>query len=42
MADEIIVVDSESGDRTLELAKQFTDNVFIRKWEGYVPQRDMH
>jgi len=38
-ADEIIVVDSESGDRTLELAKQFTDKVFIRKWEGYVPQK---
>ena len=38
-ADEIIVVDSESTDRTFELAKQFTDKIFIRKWEGYVPQK---
>lgn len=38
-ADEIIVVDSESTDRTIELAKQFTDKIFIRKWEGYVPQK---
>jgi glycosyltransferase involved in cell wall biosynthesis len=38
-ADEIILVDSESTDRTVELAKQFTDKIFIRKWEGYVPQK---
>jgi glycosyltransferase involved in cell wall biosynthesis len=38
-ADEIIVVDSESNDKTLELAKQFTHKVFTRKWEGYVPQK---
>jgi glycosyltransferase involved in cell wall biosynthesis len=38
-ADEIIVVDSESSDRTIELAKKFTDKVIIRKWEGYVPQK---
>jgi glycosyltransferase involved in cell wall biosynthesis len=38
-ADELIVVDSESTDRTVEIAKQFTDKVFIRKWEGYVLQK---
>jgi glycosyltransferase involved in cell wall biosynthesis len=38
-ADEIIVVDSESTDRTIELAKQFTHKIFTRKWEGYVPQK---
>lgn len=38
-ADEIIVVDSESSDRTVELAKNFTAKVIIRKWEGYVPQK---
>jgi glycosyltransferase involved in cell wall biosynthesis len=38
-ADEIIVVDSESSDRTIELAKKFTDKIIIRKWEGYVPQK---
>jgi len=38
-ADEIIVVDSESSDRTVELTKQFTHKVFTQKWEGYVPQK---
>jgi len=38
-ADEIIVVDSESTDKTVELARKFTDKIFIRKWEGYVPQK---
>ena len=38
-ADEIIVVDSESTDRTVELTKQLTDKIFIRKWEGYVSQK---
>jgi len=38
-ADEIIVVDSESTDRTTEIAKQFTDKIFTKKWEGYVPQK---
>jgi glycosyltransferase involved in cell wall biosynthesis len=37
--DELIVVDSESTDRTVEISRQFTDKVFIRKWEGYVPQK---
>lgn len=38
-ADEIIVVDSESSDRTVELAKKFTSNVFTRKWSGYSDQK---
>lgn len=38
-ADEIIVVDAESSDRTVEIAKQFTGKVFIRKWDGYVSQK---
>ena len=38
-ADEIIVVDSESSDKTIELAKKFTEKIFIRMWEGYVPQK---
>lgn len=38
-ADEIIVVDAESADRTLEIAKKYTDKVFVNKWEGFVKQR---
>lgn len=38
-ADEIVVVDSESSDRTVEIAKSYTDNVFVRKWEGYASQK---
>lgn len=38
-ADEIIVVDAESADRTLEIAKKYTDRVFVNKWEGFAKQR---
>ena len=38
-ADEIIVVDAESTDKTIELAKRFTEKVYTKKWEGYVPQK---
>jgi len=38
-ADEIIVVDAVSSDKTVELAKRFTDKVFTKEWEGYVPQK---
>ncbi len=39
-ADEIIVVDSESSDKTVEIAKEYTDKVFIHKWEGYASQKN--
>lgn len=38
-ADEIIVIDAESADRTLEIAKKYTDKVFVNKWEGFAKQR---
>lgn len=38
-ADEIIIIDAESSDSTIELAKNFTDKVFIRKWNGYSDQK---
>ncbi len=38
-ADEIIVVDSESTDRTVEIARQFTDQIIIRPWPGYAAQK---
>lgn len=38
-ANEIIVVDAESNDKTVEIAKYFTDKIFTKSWEGYVPQK---
>ena len=34
-ADEIIVVDAESTDATIEIAGQFTPHLFVRTWEGF-------
>jgi glycosyltransferase involved in cell wall biosynthesis len=39
-ADEILVVDSGSTDRTVELARAFTDNVMVVPWEGYGAARN--
>lgn len=39
-ADELIVVDSESTDDTVALARQFTDRVIVRPWPGYVAQKN--
>ena len=38
--DEIIVVDSESTDKTVELARKFTPHVFTKPWEGYSRQKN--
>lgn len=39
-ADEIIVVDSESTDGTVEIARRFTDRLFVRAWPGYSAQKN--
>src|SRR5688500_19899058 len=39
-ADEIIVVDSKSEDRTVEIAGRFTDRIFVREWPGYSAQKN--
>jgi glycosyltransferase involved in cell wall biosynthesis len=39
-ADEIVVVDSESTDHTVEIARQFTDKVITQKWLGYAAQKN--
>ena len=39
-ADEIIVVDSESTDRTVEIARRFTDRIYVRAWPGYSAQKN--
>ena len=38
-ADEIVIVDSSSTDRTVEIARQYTDRIFQREFRGY---RDKH
>lgn len=39
IADEIIVLDSGSTDRTIDIAKTYTDQVFETDWPGYGPQK---
>ncbi len=38
-ADEIIVIDSYSKDKTVKIAKEFGCKVFIESWKGYGPQK---
>ncbi len=38
-ADEIIVVDSFSTDKTVEICRQYTDKIIQRKWPGHVDQK---
>jgi glycosyltransferase involved in cell wall biosynthesis len=37
---EIIVVDSGSTDRTVEIAKSFGARVFVEEWKGYAAQKN--
>jgi glycosyltransferase involved in cell wall biosynthesis len=39
-ADERIVVDSESTDETVAIARQHTDRVIVQPWQGYVAQKN--
>jgi len=39
-ADEVIVVDSESTDDTVRVARRFTDRVIVRAWPGYIEQKN--
>ena len=39
-ADEIVVVDSESTDATVDVARRFTNRVVVRAWPGYVEQKN--
>ncbi len=39
-ADDIVVVDSGSTDRTVEIAGEFGCRVFIEEWKGYGPQKN--
>lgn len=39
-ADEIVVIDAYSTDRTVEIAKKYTKNVFQNEWKGFTNQRN--
>jgi glycosyltransferase involved in cell wall biosynthesis len=39
--DELIVVDSFSTDRTVEMCREFTERVYQHEWLGYVGQRNL-
>lgn len=39
-ADEIILVDAESTDDTVAIARRFTDRVHVRAWNGYAEQKN--
>jgi glycosyltransferase involved in cell wall biosynthesis len=38
--DEIILVDSYSIDRTIEIAKEYTDKIYQQEWLGFAKQRE--
>ncbi len=38
-ADEIVIVDSGSRDRTLDICNRYTDRIFTRSWSGFVDQK---
>ena len=39
-ADEVVVVDAESNDRTVAIAKELGAKTFVRPWPGYGPQKN--
>lgn len=39
-ADEIVVVDSASTDKTVEIAQRFTSKVYIRPWDGFAAAKN--
>jgi glycosyltransferase involved in cell wall biosynthesis len=39
-ADEIVVVDAESTDKTVQVAREFTDRVVVRPWPGFAAQKN--
>lgn len=39
-ADEIVVVDSFSTDKTLDICRQYTNKVFQHEWSGYSNQKN--
>jgi len=40
-ADEIVIMDSFSSDRTVEICRKYTEKVFQEKWRGYGKQKNL-
>ena len=40
-ADDIVVVDAQSADRTFDIARSHTDKVFKVEWNGFVAAREV-
>jgi glycosyltransferase involved in cell wall biosynthesis len=39
--DEIVVIDSFSTDKTVDICKKYTEKVFQKEWQGYAKQKQM-
>ncbi len=39
-ADEIVVIDAESTDKTVQVAREFTDKIWVRPWAGFAAQKN--
>jgi glycosyltransferase involved in cell wall biosynthesis len=39
-ADEIIIVDSGSTDKTIEICREYTDKILMTDWPGFGPQKN--
>jgi glycosyltransferase involved in cell wall biosynthesis len=39
-ADDLVVVDAGSSDKTVAIAREFTDRVLFRAWDGYGTQKN--
>ncbi len=39
--EDIVVVDSYSEDRTVEVCRKYTDRIFQHEWQGYAKQKQM-
>ena len=40
IASEVIIVDSNSSDRTVAIAKEFGAEIFIEGWKGHIKQKN--
>ena len=39
-ANEIVVVDGESDDKTVELARRYSQKIYVEPWEGYAASKN--